>query len=194
MGKTVVPVICGMALLGWLLSGLTQVPLHQWGIYERFGRPLVVLAPGLHVGLPWPFGRVRAVEYGAVHELRHSVTAVNRGRIITCNRLSPFIDKIAEGRSVKLRVFQLGLMVQCVAGDFAIVINVWNRTKMRSLKLVFSIQSRHGFIERSLFHCISKGHIRGPWLSLQIFTGVNPTRQNTRGRVKAGDFCYTNCP
>lgn len=72
MGKTVVPVICGMALLGWLLSGLTQIPLHQRGIYERFGRPLAVLAPGLHVGLPWPFGRVRAVEYGAVHELRLS--------------------------------------------------------------------------------------------------------------------------
>ncbi|MFP5593982.1 protease modulator HflK [Kluyvera sp. 142486] len=72
MGKTFVPVVCGLAVLGWLLSGLTQVPLHQRGIYERFGRPMAVLSPGLHAGLPWPFGRVRAVEYGAVHELRLS--------------------------------------------------------------------------------------------------------------------------
>lgn len=72
MGKTFVPVVCGLAVLGWLLSGLTQVPLHQRGIYERFGRPMAVLSPGLHAGLPWPFGRVRAVEFGAVHELRLS--------------------------------------------------------------------------------------------------------------------------
>ena len=72
MGKTIVPVVCGLAVLGWLLSGLTQVPLHQRGIYERFGRPMAVLLPGLHAGLPWPFGRVRAVEFGAVHELRLS--------------------------------------------------------------------------------------------------------------------------
>ena len=72
MGKTIVPVVCGLAVLGWLLSGLTQVPLHQRGIYERFGRPMAVLSPGLHAGLPWPFGRVRAVEFGAVHELRLS--------------------------------------------------------------------------------------------------------------------------
>lgn len=72
MGKTIIPVVCGLAVLGWLLSGLTQVPLHQRGIYERFGRPMAVLSPGLHAGLPWPFGRVRAVEFGAVHELRLS--------------------------------------------------------------------------------------------------------------------------
>lgn len=72
MGKTIGPVVCGLAVLGWLLSGLTQVPLHQRGIYERFGRPMAVLSPGLHAGLPWPFGRVRAVEFGAVHELRLS--------------------------------------------------------------------------------------------------------------------------
>lgn len=31
-----------------------------------------MLAPGLHVGLPWPFGRVVAIENGAVHELQLS--------------------------------------------------------------------------------------------------------------------------
>lgn len=72
MGRRLVPVTLGIAALGWLLSGLTEVGLHQRGIYERFGRPIAVLAPGLHAGLPWPFGRVVAVENGAVHELQLS--------------------------------------------------------------------------------------------------------------------------
>lgn len=69
-GQRVLPVTCTMAVLGWLLSGLTEVQLHQRGIYEQFGRPTAVLSPGLHVGLPWPFGRVIAVENGTVHELQ----------------------------------------------------------------------------------------------------------------------------
>ena len=72
MGSRLLPVTAGIAALGWLLSGLTEVQLHQRGIYERFGRPIAVLAPGLHAGLPWPFGRVVAVENGAVHELQLS--------------------------------------------------------------------------------------------------------------------------
>ncbi|VTN10132.1 Uncharacterised protein [Raoultella terrigena] len=72
MGRRLVPVTLGIAVLGWLLSGLKEVGLHQRGIYERFGRPIAVLAPGLHAGLPWPFGRVVAVENGAVHELQLS--------------------------------------------------------------------------------------------------------------------------
>jgi regulator of protease activity HflC (stomatin/prohibitin superfamily) len=72
MAKKLLPVTCGIAALGWLLSGLTEVTLHQRGIYERFGRPTAVLQPGLHAGLPWPFGRVIAVENGTVHELQLS--------------------------------------------------------------------------------------------------------------------------
>lgn len=72
MGRRLLPVACGIAAVGWLLSGLTEVQLHQRGIYERFGRPVAVLPPGLHAGLPWPFGRVVAVENGIVHELQLS--------------------------------------------------------------------------------------------------------------------------
>ncbi|WP_167518556.1 protease modulator HflK [Kosakonia arachidis] len=72
IGKKLLPVTCGIAVLGWLLSGLTEVDLYQRGIYERFGRPVAVLPPGLHIGFPWPFGRVIPVENGAVHELQLS--------------------------------------------------------------------------------------------------------------------------
>lgn len=69
MGQIFFPVLFGAAFIGWLISGIHEVSLQQRGVYERFGRPVEVLAPGLHVGLPWPFGRVVAVDYGAIHEL-----------------------------------------------------------------------------------------------------------------------------
>lgn len=72
MGKILLPVIAAMTVVGWLISGLNEISLHQRGVYERFGRPVAVLSPGLHVGLPWPFGRVQMVDYGAVHELKLS--------------------------------------------------------------------------------------------------------------------------
>lgn len=72
IGKIFVPVMTGIIVIGWLVSGLNQVPLDSRGVYERFGHPVAVLKPGLHVGLPWPFGKVVPVDYGAVHELKLS--------------------------------------------------------------------------------------------------------------------------
>ncbi|TKI07791.1 SPFH domain-containing protein [Martelella alba] len=69
MRRAFLPIVAALALIGWLLTGVTQVPLDARGIYERFGKPVNVLAPGLNIGLPWPFGRVRMVENGVVHEL-----------------------------------------------------------------------------------------------------------------------------
>ena len=64
-----VPVLLVLTLFTWGLSGVTRINLDQRGSYERFGASVAVLRPGLHVLLPWPFGRVRLVEYGVVHAL-----------------------------------------------------------------------------------------------------------------------------
>lgn len=72
MRRALLPVAALVALVGWLLSGVVQVPLEGRGVYERFGKPVQVYPPGLHVGLPWPFGRVLAVENGVIHELATS--------------------------------------------------------------------------------------------------------------------------
>ena len=72
IGQIFVPVVFGVVVVGWLVSGLDQVALDNRGVYERFGHPVTVLKPGLHVGLPWPFGKVVKVDYGAVHELKLS--------------------------------------------------------------------------------------------------------------------------
>lgn len=61
------PVLLGLVLFAWCLSGVVRVDLNARGSYERFGAPVAMLDPGLHILLPWPFGRVRMVEYGVVH-------------------------------------------------------------------------------------------------------------------------------
>ncbi|MDR3538089.1 MAG: SPFH domain-containing protein [Acetobacteraceae bacterium] len=61
------PVLLFLLALSWGLSGVTSIGLSERGSYERFGAPVAMLRPGLHVLLPWPFGRVRRVEYGVVH-------------------------------------------------------------------------------------------------------------------------------
>jgi regulator of protease activity HflC (stomatin/prohibitin superfamily) len=63
------PMAFGMGLLAWGLSGVVVLPLEQRAIYERFGQPVRVLHPGLHVILPWPLGSARRVDFGAVHDL-----------------------------------------------------------------------------------------------------------------------------
>ncbi|MHB2141772.1 protease modulator HflK [Pseudomonas monsensis] len=73
MRRAFLPVLALVVGLGWLLTGIHEIPLQGRGIYERFGKPVQVFAPGLHVGLPWPLGRVLNVEYGVVHELATSV-------------------------------------------------------------------------------------------------------------------------
>jgi regulator of protease activity HflC (stomatin/prohibitin superfamily) len=67
LSAAILPAIGATALLCWGLSGLKLIDLGERGVYERFGAPVAVLGPGLHVLLPWPLGRLRPVEYGAIH-------------------------------------------------------------------------------------------------------------------------------
>ncbi|NIF18176.1 protease modulator HflK [Pantoea sp. Cy-639] len=69
MRRALLPVAGLVAVGGWLLSGVVQVPLDGRGVYERFGAPVQVYPPGLHVGLPWPLGRVVAVDNGTLRTL-----------------------------------------------------------------------------------------------------------------------------
>ncbi|MCF4995284.1 protease modulator HflK [Pseudomonas syringae] len=73
MRRAFFPVLALVAAVGWLLTGIHEIPLQGRGVYERFGKPVEVFGPGLHAGLPWPLGRVLAVENGVVHELATSV-------------------------------------------------------------------------------------------------------------------------
>jgi regulator of protease activity HflC (stomatin/prohibitin superfamily) len=67
--RALLPLAALLMLTGWLLTGVSEVPLTQRGIYESFGKPVAVRQPGLHLGLPWPFGHTQMVDNGEVHEL-----------------------------------------------------------------------------------------------------------------------------
>jgi len=63
------PVLVGLGMVAWALTGVSLIGLDQRGVYERFGAPVAVWQPGAHLGLPWPLGRVRLVELGVVHTM-----------------------------------------------------------------------------------------------------------------------------
>jgi regulator of protease activity HflC (stomatin/prohibitin superfamily) len=69
LAKALLPAAFGTGLLCWGLSGVKLIDLGQRGVYERFGAPVAVLGPGLHLLLPWPLGRLRPVEYGTIHSV-----------------------------------------------------------------------------------------------------------------------------
>jgi regulator of protease activity HflC (stomatin/prohibitin superfamily) len=75
LSAAMLPALAGTALLCWILTGVKLIDLEHRGIYERFGAPVAVLGPGLHLLAPWPFGRLRSVEYGAIHAVPIGVDA-----------------------------------------------------------------------------------------------------------------------
>jgi regulator of protease activity HflC (stomatin/prohibitin superfamily) len=67
--RAAVPIAFGIAILAWGVTGLTALRMDQRAVYERFGVPVAVLGPGLHLHLPWPFGILRPVEFGVLHDV-----------------------------------------------------------------------------------------------------------------------------
>jgi regulator of protease activity HflC (stomatin/prohibitin superfamily) len=67
------PILLVVALAGWLLTGVSELPPDRRAVYEVFGRPVAVVGPGLRAGLPWPFSRLLPVENGVVHEIGTSL-------------------------------------------------------------------------------------------------------------------------
>jgi regulator of protease activity HflC (stomatin/prohibitin superfamily) len=73
--KAFLPIFLGMIVLGWCITGITALSLDQRGVYERFGEPVAVFGPGLHVHLPWPMGIIRSVEFGTLHDIPIALTS-----------------------------------------------------------------------------------------------------------------------
>ena len=67
--RATVPVAFGIVILAWGVTGLTALRLDQRAVYERLGVPVAVFGPGLHLHLPWPFGILRPVEFGVLHNV-----------------------------------------------------------------------------------------------------------------------------
>src|ERR1700731_4170314 len=67
--RALLPVALVMGVLAWCVTGITALGLNERAIYERFGMPVAVLGPGLHLHLPWPMGVMRSVEFGVIHDI-----------------------------------------------------------------------------------------------------------------------------
>jgi regulator of protease activity HflC (stomatin/prohibitin superfamily) len=67
--RAIIPMAAGLVFSSWLMTGVTTLSLSERAVYEAFGNPQGVFHPGLHVYLPWPFGRLKPVEYGVVHQI-----------------------------------------------------------------------------------------------------------------------------
>ena len=74
LARAAAPVGLALIVLAWALTGVTALRLDERAIYQRFGAPVAVLGPGLHVGLPWPLGMMRRVEFGVLHDVPVAVT------------------------------------------------------------------------------------------------------------------------
>jgi regulator of protease activity HflC (stomatin/prohibitin superfamily) len=69
------PLVIGLLAVAWGTTGVSALAPAERGVYERLGRPVAVLQPGLHFHLPWPLGAVRRLEFGVVHETPVAVDA-----------------------------------------------------------------------------------------------------------------------
>lgn len=84
------PVLAALLLAAWGLSGVVRIKAYERAAYERFGAPVAVLDPGLHLLLPWPFGQARTVEYDVVHAVAATAPAAT-------GRSTPLDTSLAEG-------------------------------------------------------------------------------------------------
>jgi regulator of protease activity HflC (stomatin/prohibitin superfamily) len=90
--SAILPVGLLLGIIAWGLTGVTALGPDQRGIYERLGSPVAVLKPGLHLGLPWPLGIVRRVDYGVIHALPLGIPdmqAILSGEVATVEGAPP---------------------------------------------------------------------------------------------------------
>lgn len=73
--RAAAPLLGGLLLVAWGLTGITVLQPAERGVYERLGVPVAVLPPGLSLHLPWPLGGVRRVEYGVIHQTPVAIDA-----------------------------------------------------------------------------------------------------------------------
>jgi len=66
--RSMAPLALALVFGLWGLSGVAVIGVAERGIRERGGVPVEVLSSGLHFNRPWPFGAVRRIEHGQLHE------------------------------------------------------------------------------------------------------------------------------
>jgi regulator of protease activity HflC (stomatin/prohibitin superfamily) len=92
-----IPSLIGLLAAAWLMTGVTALDLSQRAVYEAFGQPQTVFHSGIHLHLPWPFGRLKPVEYGVVREIPIVFPAEAATAGETAETSTPSIPATIEG-------------------------------------------------------------------------------------------------
>jgi regulator of protease activity HflC (stomatin/prohibitin superfamily) len=78
--RAMLPIALVMGILAWGVTGITALGLNERAVYERFGEPVAVVGPGLHLHLPWPMGVMRGVELGVIHDIPIAISPLGDAR------------------------------------------------------------------------------------------------------------------
>ncbi len=78
VGGVSVGIVLGLALVGWLASGIYIVQPAERGVVTRFGAYQAVTSPGPHWHLPFPIEDVQKVDVDEIKSFRHQAQMLTR--------------------------------------------------------------------------------------------------------------------
>ncbi len=73
--------ITGAGLVAWFASGLTQIAADEVGVTQRFGAPVRVLEPGLHLRWPWLIEKTTRIKPNEIKLIELGFRSLNGSRI-----------------------------------------------------------------------------------------------------------------
>lgn len=184
LGSTLRPLAAGLLLCGWLLSSLSIIGIDQRGIYQRFGAAVAVWQPGLHLGLPWPLGRVSYIENGQVHQQASTVlqnkdddgpnAAISSNRLWDGQHRAESMQLIASGRGSKQSLQLMGLDVRLVYRQ-----GLRDADALALYRLADAPALLHSLAQQTMLH-----YFAGQQLDQLLGEGLSATALQLRNRIQ----------
>ena len=184
LGSALRPLAGGLLLCGWLLSSLSIIGTEQRGIYQRFGAAVAVWQPGLHLGLPWPLGRVSYIENGQVHQQASTLlqneddggqnASASNNRLWDGQHRAESMQLIASGRGSSQSLQLMGLDVRLVYRQ-----GLRDADALALYRLADAPALLHSLAEQTMLH-----YFAGQQLDQLLGEGLSATALQLRNRIQ----------
>ncbi|PXX48693.1 SPFH domain-containing protein [Aquitalea magnusonii] len=182
LGSALRPLAAGLLLCAWLLSSLSIIGTDQRGIYQRFGAAVAVWQPGLHLGLPWPLGRVSFIENGQIHQQASTLLPDDGGQNVSAgnNRLwdgqhrAESMQLIASGRGSNQSIQLMGLDVRLVYRQ-----GLRDEDALALYRLSDAPALLHSLAQQTMLH-----YFAGQQLDQLLGEGLSATSLQLRNRIQ----------
>jgi regulator of protease activity HflC (stomatin/prohibitin superfamily) len=184
LGNALRPLAACFLLCGWLLSSLSIVGTDQRGIYQRFGAAVAVWQPGLHLGLPWPLGRVSYIENGQVHQQTSTLlqneddggqnATASNNRLWDGQHRAESMQLIASGRGSSQSIQLMGLDVRLVYRQ-----GLRDADALALYRLADAPALLHSLAEQTMLH-----YFAGQQLDQLLGEGLSATSLQLRNRIQ----------